>query len=153
MDRGAGGFMKEELQIDLESIPHTAVRHFNGAVLVLDLNEADVESLKSDGRFRWDKPNYNGQYTLGGELFMDGDKCEVVACQCEEPGAVTGWDWKMIAIDSTRGRMFAAVDAWPHFKGFGTPKPTQGIESGRSGVRTHSPHTTGRRDLPAAKLR
>jgi hypothetical protein len=61
---------------------------------------------------------------------MDGDKFEIVACQWEEPGAATGWDWKLIAVDSTRGRLFAAVDAWPHFKGFGTSKPKQRIESG-----------------------
>ncbi len=100
----------------------------------LSFRELEVDSLKSDRRFQWAKPNYNGQYTLGGELFMDGDKFEIVACQWEEPGAVTGWDWKMIAIDTTRERLFAAVDAWPHFKGFSTPSPKQEIESGRPGV-------------------
>ncbi len=133
MGRGPNGFTKEEFQIDLETIPHTAVRHFNGVVLVLDLSEADVDSLKSDGRFPWAKPNYNGQYTLGGELFMDGEKFEIDACQWEEPGAATGWDWKMIAVDSTRGRLFAAVDARPHFAGFGASKPNQRIEQGSGG--------------------
>ncbi len=133
MDRGPDGFTKEEFQIDLATISHTAVRHFNGVVLVLDLSEEEIDSLRSDGRFQWTKPDYNGHYTLGGELFMDGDKFEILATQWEEPGAATGWDWKMIAIDTTRGRLFAAVDAWPHFKGLRTPRPKQEIELGVGG--------------------
>lgn len=125
VDRGPGGFTKEEFQIDLSSIPHAAVRYFNGVVLVLDLDREDVGLLKSDGRFQWAKPDYEGSYRLGDELFIEGDKFEIVACQWEEPNAASGWDWKMIAIDSTRGRLFAAVDAWPHFEDFGTPKPKQ----------------------------
>ncbi len=116
MDRGPGGFMTEEMAVDLGSIPHQEVIHFNGMVLVLGLSEADLATLRGDNRFNWRDPKYNGTYWLGDGQFMDGDRFEVVVDEWPKRGDPVLEDWRMFGLDLTRRRIYFSASHWPFFK-------------------------------------
>lgn len=111
---GPSGFVSEEMGLQLSSIPHQKVVHYNdnGRVLILSLSDADLATLRSDSRFHWRRPDRNGTSILDGWTFIDHDKYDVLADQWSKGTSQVREEWRFFGLDSTRKLLFLLADHW-----------------------------------------